>query len=131
MADVGIDQRTVSVPDFQAQDLASPLEGGPASLGASDNWQIEWKWDGIRAQLIRRNAQCFIWSRGEDLFLILDSARGDGSITVKALINPLVNLLWIGALVFVLGSLITAWPDRREARRLARRYAEEPVVGEA
>ncbi len=71
------------------------------------------------------------WSRGEDLFLILDSARSDGSVTVKALINPLVNLLWLGAIVFVLGSLIAAWPDRREARRLARRYAEEPVVGEA
>ena len=47
--------------------LASPLEGGPAALGPPSAWQIEWKWDGIRAQLIRRNDQCFIWSRGEDL----------------------------------------------------------------
>jgi DNA ligase-1 len=47
--------------------LASPLEGGPAALGSPSDWQIEWKWDGIRAQLIRRNAQSFIWSRGEDL----------------------------------------------------------------
>jgi DNA ligase-1 len=47
--------------------LASPLEGGPAALGPPSNWQIEWKWDGIRAQLIRRNDQCFIWSRGEEL----------------------------------------------------------------
>jgi DNA ligase-1 len=47
--------------------LAAPLEGGPAALGSPSDWQIEWKWDGIRAQLIRRNAQSFIWSRGEDL----------------------------------------------------------------
>jgi DNA ligase-1 len=47
--------------------LASPLEGEPASLGPPANWQIEWKWDGIRAQLIRRSDQCFVWSRGEDL----------------------------------------------------------------
>lgn len=47
--------------------LASPLEGEPASLGPPAKWQIEWKWDGIRAQLIRRSDQCFIWSRGEDL----------------------------------------------------------------
>jgi DNA ligase-1 len=47
--------------------LASPLEGDPAALGAPAAWQVEWKWDGIRAQLIRRNDQSFIWSRGEDL----------------------------------------------------------------
>jgi cytochrome c-type biogenesis protein CcmF len=71
------------------------------------------------------------WARGEDLFLILDSVRKDGSVTVKVLINPLVNVLWLGALVFVLGATIAAWPDRREARRIARRYAEEPLAGEA
>jgi DNA ligase-1 len=47
--------------------LASPLEGEPATLGPPSNWQVEWKWDGIRAQLIRRADQSFIWSRGEDL----------------------------------------------------------------
>jgi DNA ligase-1 len=39
----------------------------PAHSGNPANWQIEWKWDGIRAQLIRRGAACFIWSRGEEL----------------------------------------------------------------
>ncbi|RKR81118.1 DNA ligase-1 [Mucilaginibacter gracilis] len=38
-----------------------------ASLGDSNQWQAEWKWDGIRAQMIKRNGQIFIWSRGEDL----------------------------------------------------------------
>jgi DNA ligase-1 len=47
--------------------LASSLEGGPATLGDRDQWQAEWKWDGIRSQLIRRHGECFIWSRAEDL----------------------------------------------------------------
>ena len=36
-------------------------------LGTATDWIIEWKWDGIRAQLIRREGQTFIWSRGEEL----------------------------------------------------------------
>jgi DNA ligase-1 len=47
--------------------LASPLEGAPESLGAIGDWLAEWKWDGIRSQLIRRQGRCFIWSRGEEL----------------------------------------------------------------
>ncbi|MCC5810150.1 MAG: ATP-dependent DNA ligase [Ectothiorhodospiraceae bacterium] len=47
--------------------LASPLEGKPASLGPVAEWQAEWKWDGIRGQLLRRNGDCYLWSRGEDL----------------------------------------------------------------
>ena len=47
--------------------LAFPLEGSPSSLGEINEWQAEWKWDGIRAQLIRRSGQSFIWSRGEEL----------------------------------------------------------------
>jgi DNA ligase 1 len=47
--------------------LASPLEEEVQTLGSPADWQIEWKWDGIRGQLIRRQSQCFIWSRGEDI----------------------------------------------------------------
>jgi DNA ligase 1 len=47
--------------------LASPLEADPATLGDASGWLAEWKWDGIRSQLIRREGKCFIWSRGEDL----------------------------------------------------------------
>jgi DNA ligase-1 len=47
--------------------LASPLEEDPATLGPVAHWQAEWKWDGIRSQLIRRDGKCFIWSRGEEL----------------------------------------------------------------
>jgi DNA ligase-1 len=37
------------------------------ALGDAANWQAEWKWDGIRSQLIKRSGEIFIWSRGEDL----------------------------------------------------------------
>jgi DNA ligase-1 len=46
--------------------LASPLEQ-PHRLGSIDRWLAEWKWDGIRAQLIRRRGDVFLWSRGEEL----------------------------------------------------------------
>lgn len=46
--------------------LASPLEADPATLGPIDDWVIEWKWDGIRAQLIRRHGEVALWSRGEE-----------------------------------------------------------------
>ncbi|MDL5364581.1 ATP-dependent DNA ligase [Xanthomonas sp. NCPPB 2654] len=46
--------------------LASPLENEAATLGAIDDWQLEWKWDGIRLQLIRRAGEVALWSRGEE-----------------------------------------------------------------
>jgi DNA ligase-1 len=47
--------------------LAHPLQAEPATLGPISNWMAEWKYDGIRAQLIRRAGQTWLWSRGEDL----------------------------------------------------------------
>ena len=56
--------------------LASPLEPEPGALSPADigaqlgevsGWQAEWKWDGIRAQLICRGGDVFLWSRGEEL----------------------------------------------------------------
>jgi DNA ligase-1 len=47
--------------------LAHQLAGDPADLGALSDWQVEWKYDGIRAQLVRRGGQNYLWSRGEDL----------------------------------------------------------------
>ena len=47
--------------------LAHPVDGGPESLGEPGEWQVEWKWDGIRAQVIRREGKSFVWSRGEEL----------------------------------------------------------------
>ena len=47
--------------------LAYPIENTPEVLGNPDEWQAEWKWDGIRSQLIKRAGNIFIWSRGEEL----------------------------------------------------------------
>jgi DNA ligase 1 len=47
--------------------LAYALEGELESLGEPHAWQAEWKWDGIRAQLIRRDGKTYIWSRGGEL----------------------------------------------------------------
>ena len=47
--------------------LAHPLQEAPESLGNVAEWLAEWKWDGIRAQLVRRAGQTFVWSRGEEL----------------------------------------------------------------
>ncbi|OQP76076.1 ATP-dependent DNA ligase [Xanthomonas phaseoli pv. syngonii LMG 9055] len=46
--------------------LASPLEAEVETLGAIDDWLLEWKWDGIRLQLIRRAGEAALWSRGEE-----------------------------------------------------------------
>lgn len=46
--------------------LASPLEGEPDTLGDLREWLAEWKWDGIRAQLIARPNGTWLWSRGEE-----------------------------------------------------------------
>jgi ATP-dependent DNA ligase len=47
--------------------LASPLEQPAETLGPREDWLAEWKWDGIRAQIVRRQGQVFLWSRGEEL----------------------------------------------------------------
>jgi DNA ligase-1 len=51
-------------PFFLATQVEEPIE---ATLGDVSQWLAEWKWDGIRAQLIRRAGQAAIWSRGEEL----------------------------------------------------------------
>ncbi len=66
------------------------------------------------------------WLTGEDLFLITEQVNQNGTIDFKAIINPLVNLLWAAGLVFLLGSAIALWPDAREERRLAVRYGRLP-----
>lgn len=46
--------------------LASPLEAPPDSLGPVQDWVLEWKWDGIRLQLLKRQGEVALWSRGEE-----------------------------------------------------------------
>lgn len=54
-------------PFFLAHALQQPVEQFDALLGPVSDWQAEWKWDGIRAQLVKRDGQLWIWSRGEEL----------------------------------------------------------------
>ena len=47
--------------------LAYALEKGLNDLGVPQDWLVEYKWDGIRGQFIKRDGEVFIWSRGEEL----------------------------------------------------------------
>jgi cytochrome c biogenesis factor len=67
------------------------------------------------------------WLRAEDVDVIADQIDPNGAIYFKALVKPLVNLIWFAGFVFFAGALVTLWPDPREQRRLAARYA----LGEA
>lgn len=49
--------------------LAHPTDGDEATLGKLNDWIVEWKWDGIRGQIIRRGGSSFVWSRGEEPML--------------------------------------------------------------
>ena len=67
--------------------LAYQLEGEPSDLGDVGDWLVEWKYDGIRCQAIKRDGKVFLWSRGEDLITdgfpeIADAASGlpDGTV---------------------------------------------------
>jgi len=54
-------------PFFLAHPFNLPLAQFDATLGPADGWLIEWKWDGIRAQLVKRDGQVSVWTRGEEL----------------------------------------------------------------
>ena len=53
----------------------------------------------------------------EDLYVILTAVESDGSATFKVYRNPLVNWIWIGGVVFVIGTVAVMWPHRTERRR--------------
>ncbi|MES2686503.1 MAG: ATP-dependent DNA ligase [Pseudomonadota bacterium] len=54
-------------PFFLAHQLDTPLEGLDTRLGPVGDWQVEWKYDGIRGQIVKRAGQVWLWSRGEEL----------------------------------------------------------------
>jgi DNA ligase-1 len=106
--------------------LAHPLDDEPAALGPIGDWQAEWKWDGIRAQLIRRAGQTFLWTRGEELvterypeLAALGPALPDGTV-IDGEILP-----WKQGAVMPFGQL-----QRRIGRKSVGKklLAEVPVV---
>ena len=120
--------------------LAHPLQGDVASLGALQDWQVEWKWDGIRAQLVMRGEQVWLWSRGEELITerfpeIERAARKlvEGSGLVRpALDGPLRDGL-------VLDGEVLAWDVARSRplpfaalqRRITRKTLTAAIAREA
>lgn len=50
----------------------------------------------------------------DDLYIILSSFNPDGTVTIRAMINPLVNWIWAGGLVLVLGAIVTMWPSGKK-----------------
>ena len=107
--------------------LAHPLEGEPAQfdavIGPPSDWLVEWKYDGIRAQAVRRAGQVWIWSRGEELVT-------DRFPEVVALLQPLPD----GS---VLDGEILVWKDDRPApfnllqQRIARKTLTKKVLADA
>ncbi|MEM1391395.1 MAG: ATP-dependent DNA ligase [Pseudomonadota bacterium] len=74
-ADTTTWQALIEAPDASA-DLSRPYpfclaygldDMAPEDLGPPEDWLAEWKWDGIRGQLILRGGEHFVWSRGEEL----------------------------------------------------------------
>ncbi|GAB3922677.1 ATP-dependent DNA ligase [Mucilaginibacter myungsuensis] len=57
----------LAYPIQETSTVQKSTEELQTALGDATDWQAEWKWDGIRAQLIKRRGEIFIWSRGEDL----------------------------------------------------------------
>jgi cytochrome c-type biogenesis protein CcmF len=104
--------------ELRAQ-LAVFRDGKPAGVVAAgkNNYHVEAFFS--NAVAIRTD-----WLRAEDLFVIGDRFHRDGSVDLKVVVNPLVDLIWLAGGVFLLGSLIAMWPDAREQRRLARRTLE-------
>ncbi len=47
--------------------LAHPLDRPPEALGDPAGWAVEWKWDGVRAQIVRRGSEALLWSRGGEV----------------------------------------------------------------
>jgi DNA ligase-1 len=110
-------------PFFLAHPLQAAPDDFPRLLGAPADWMIEWKWDGIRAQLVRRNAGTWLWSRGEDLITerFPELAAAAGALPQGT----------------VLDGEIVVWKDDRVApfallqRRIGRKTLTPKILAEA
>ena len=92
------------------------------SLGPLEAGKNSYKIAGPDPQVSSEVRTCTDYPTGTDLFVIAEQINDDGSAYFRIFVKPLVNLIWLAGLVFLLGSLITLWPDAREERRLVLRY---------
>jgi DNA ligase-1 len=101
--------------------LAHQLERDPATLGELSDWQVEWKYDGMRAQLVRREGKNWIWSRGEDLiterFPELAALRLPDGVVIDGEI-----LIWLGG--------VAPAPFSALQKRMGRKQVSARLLGE-
>jgi DNA ligase-1 len=103
--------------------LAHTLAGEVQRLSAPDDWLVEWKYDGIRAQLVRRQGRSWVWSRGEELMtdrfpevVALSQALPDGCVLDGEI------LVWIDG---------APAPFQRLQQRIGRKTLTKKLLAEA
>lgn len=110
-------------PFFLAHALEHPPERFHEAIGPPSDWLVEWKYDGIRAQVVKRGGRVWIWSRGEELVT-------DRFPEVVALAQPLPDGI-------VLDGEILVWIEGRPAsfallqQRIGRKTLTKKVLAEA
>jgi DNA ligase-1 len=112
--------------------LAHPLQAAPAALGPPDDWMVEWKWDGIRAQLVMRAGRVWLWSRGEELIT-------DRFPEIERAAHALAGRVDPGGRGLVLDGEVLAWdadaarplPFARLQTRTTRRTLSAAVLRDA
>lgn len=102
--------------------LASPLEDDVGTLGDVAAWQAEWKWDGMRAQIVRRGDAAALWSRGEELM-----TEAFPEIAAAAAALPAGTVLDGEVLAVRDGRLL---PFATLSRRASRRTVTKKVLAE-
>ncbi|MDT6964728.1 ATP-dependent DNA ligase [Cupriavidus sp. SZY C1] len=93
-------------PFFLAHPLQAPVDEFDTLLGAPGRWLVEWKWDGIRAQMVRRQGQSWLWSRGEELITdrFPELAEAAGTLPDGTVIDGEI-IVWIDGRVQPFGLL--------------------------
>ncbi len=110
-------------PFFLAHQLDIPLEDFETRLASPEDWIVEWKYDGIRAQVVKRASQVWIWSRGEELVT-------ERFPEIVAAATPLIN----GT---VLDGEVVVWKDGKVApfnllqQRIGRKTLTKKVLADA
>jgi cytochrome c-type biogenesis protein CcmF len=121
--------QTLAIADYELRYVASSAVAGPNAL--QFRAKVDVRRDGRELGVLSAGKNRYIaeaetsnevairsdWSRGEDLFLIVEDFAPDGSVWVKVLVNPLVNLIWFAGIVFVAGAIVAVWPARSPRSR--------------
>lgn len=106
--------------------LAHAIDGPPQDLGDVSLWQMEWKWDGIRAQIVRRGGRVFIWSRGEELVTdAFPEVRDSALVLAEGLVLDGELLAWRDGQVLPFGEMQRRIGRKTVGRKLLR---EVPVT---